>query len=126
MRIRSRRTVQEAQGDAKVSTAKPDEAKRFDAFAYRLVVVDDADDVPVRRLVLVACGFGVVKSIDSVAGSGGASGRVKRKVTPQPALRSTEIAPPWASTMALEIARPMPMPCAFIVWNATNTLSSSS
>ncbi len=39
-----------------------------------------------------------------------ASGNVKRNVVPSPSFDSTQILPPWRSTIFLQIARPMPVP----------------
>ena len=44
------------------------------------------------------------------AGGRAARGRVTVKVLPRPGAVSTAIAPPWASTSALAIARPRPAP----------------
>src|SRR5579862_5246800 len=38
-------------------------------------------------------------------------GKVKKKTEPWPSWLVTPIEPPWASTMALAIGRPMPVPC---------------
>ena len=38
------------------------------------------------------------------------SGREKKKVEPCPGCDSTQIAPPWRSTIFLQMARPMPVP----------------
>src|SRR2546422_9974014 len=37
-------------------------------------------------------------------------GRVKKKVAPLPGSDSTQIRPPWRSTIFLQIASPMPVP----------------
>jgi hypothetical protein len=43
-------------------------------------------------------------------------GKVKKKVEPSPGSDSTQIRPPWRSTIFLQMARPMPVPgYSFIV-----------
>jgi hypothetical protein len=50
-----------------------------------------------------------------------AVGRVKWSVTPWPPVPVAQMRPPCDSTMDLLIASPMPLPCGFVVKNASKT-----
>ncbi len=53
------------------------------------------------------------EAISSCAGSAGCTARigiVTRNVAPSPSLLASVIRPPWACTIALEMARPSPVP----------------
>jgi len=61
-----------------------------------------------------------------------ATGRVKVKTLPPPGLSSTQIRPPWARTIWLQMARPSPVPPGFplapdegVVWNFLKMASLS-
>src|SRR5882757_940005 len=54
----------------------------------------------------------------------GAAGKVKWNVAPRPPLPLAQIRPPCDSTIDLLIARPMPLPCGFVVKNASNIWSA--
>src|SRR6267142_1143518 len=73
----------------------------------RHVVVDDED--PRRPFV----------HTPSIA----AAGRAKRTVVPKSAFEAAQSRPPNASTMPRQIARPMPMPSAFVVKNGSKSRS---
>jgi hypothetical protein len=53
----------------------------------------------------------------------GAAVKVKWNVAPRPPLPLAQIRPPCDSTIDLLIARPMPLPCGFVVKNASNIWS---
>lgn len=50
-------------------------------------------------------------------------GRLKLKVTPRDTLRTAPIRPACASTIDLQIAKPMPMPVFFVVKNGSKIFS---
>src|SRR5690606_35205593 len=52
-------------------------------------------------------------SVRDVAAARGASAIVKWKVVPAPGIESTQMRPPWFSTMRLQTASPMPVPGYF-------------
>src|SRR6266567_3684325 len=56
--------------------------------------------------------------------SAGVAGRVKWNVAPRPPSPLAQIWPPCDSTIDLQIARPMPLPCGFVVKNASNIWSA--
>jgi hypothetical protein len=53
-------------------------------------------------------------------------GRLKQKVAPGPILEVAQTRPPWASTIDRVIAKPIPVPCGFVVWNASKICSALS
>src|SRR5262245_54853222 len=95
--------------------------------AVVLVVLDD-QDLPAHGAVARAAPTGEDGGSVGVTAGGTArsarTGRVKRKVAPWPAADSTQIRPPCISVMRLAIARPSPVPPAFLVlelstcWNS--------
>src|ERR1700693_3294301 len=56
--------------------------------------------------------------------SAGAAGKVKWNVAPRAPSPLAQICPPCDSTIDLLIARPMPLPCGFVVKNASNIWST--
>jgi hypothetical protein len=54
----------------------------------------------------------------------GAAGKVKWNVAPDPPSPLAQIRPPCDSTIDLLIAKPMPLPCGFVVKNASNIWSA--
>src|ERR1700760_1247172 len=56
--------------------------------------------------------------------SAGAAGKVKWKVAPRPPSPVAQIRPPCDSTIDLLIAKPMLLPCGFVVKNASNICSA--
>src|ERR1700726_1251815 len=53
-------------------------------------------------------------------------GRLKQKVAPGPILEVAQTRPPCASTIDRVIAKPIPVPCGFVVWNASKICSALS
>ena len=53
------------------------------------------------------------------------TGSVNRKVEPRPRVDSTQIRPPWSSTIRLAIARPRPVPPFFRVLELSACWNSS-
>ena len=54
----------------------------------------------------------------------GAAGKVKWNVAPRPPSPLAQIRPPCDSMIDLLIARPIPLPCGFVVKNASNIWSA--
>lgn len=58
----------------------------------------------------VSTGSGALRDPGQGEGSSGAAERVKRNALPPPPAGSTQMRPPWASTIRRQTASPMPMP----------------
>ena len=89
-------------------------AVRRQEFAERLpdalIVIDDEDDMVVRRH----------------AAAFASTGKVKMNFAPCGSFFSAHSRPPCDSTIERQIASPMPIPCSFVVKNGSNILSGNS